>query len=159
MAVLHLMVGLPGSGKTTRAIQLAQECRALRLTPDEWHWYLFGDDFYNDSAKDQAHHLRHTKIEELMWDTAQRVLSLGVDVILDFGCWTKAERDAFREKARLLGVGFQIHYMDCPEEVLWERLRRRNEQVEHGARFRISRESLRAWCGIFEPPSQEELKA
>ena len=67
--------------------------------------------------------------------------------------------DAFREKARLLGVRFQIHYMDCPEEVLWERLRRRNEQVEHGARFRISRESLRAWCGIFEPPSQEELKA
>ena len=36
MATLHLMVGLPCSGKTTLAKQLEQERSALRLTPDEW---------------------------------------------------------------------------------------------------------------------------
>lgn len=30
------MVGLPASGKTTRAKTLAERRRALRLTPDEW---------------------------------------------------------------------------------------------------------------------------
>ena len=30
---LYLMVGLPGSGKTTRAKELEQETRAVRFTP------------------------------------------------------------------------------------------------------------------------------
>ena len=64
MATLHLMVGLPGSGKTTEAIRLEHELHALRLTPDEWHRHLFGNDFKNDSS-DTVHDERHTKWERL----------------------------------------------------------------------------------------------
>lgn len=39
---LHLLCGLPGSGKTTLARLLEQELPALRLTPDEWMKPLFG---------------------------------------------------------------------------------------------------------------------
>jgi AAA domain len=39
---LYLLVGLPGSGKTTLARQLETERYALRLTPDEWMMPLFG---------------------------------------------------------------------------------------------------------------------
>jgi predicted kinase len=35
-AMILLMVGLPGAGKTTRAKELAAANRALRLTPDHW---------------------------------------------------------------------------------------------------------------------------
>jgi predicted kinase len=35
MVTLHLMVGLPCSGKTTLARTLEHERSALRLTPDE----------------------------------------------------------------------------------------------------------------------------
>ena len=45
-ATLFLMVGLPGSGKTTRAKELERETGAIRFTPDEWHLFLFGDDFH-----------------------------------------------------------------------------------------------------------------
>ncbi len=38
---MYVMVGLPASGKTTRARQLETDCRALRLTPDEWMIPLF----------------------------------------------------------------------------------------------------------------------
>ena len=110
MATLHIMVGLPGSGKTTEAVRLAREYRALRLTPDEWQYHLFGSDF-NVTEDNMDHDLRHTKIEELMWKTAKEVLQLGVDVILDFGCWAKEERDCFKQKAHALGARFQIHYM------------------------------------------------
>lgn len=41
-ATLFLMVGLPGSGKTTRAKELERETGAIRFTPDEWHLFLFG---------------------------------------------------------------------------------------------------------------------
>jgi hypothetical protein len=40
---LFLTVGLPGSGKTTLARQLAADRRILRLTPDDWMAPLFGD--------------------------------------------------------------------------------------------------------------------
>lgn len=50
-------------------------------------------------ANNQAHNERHTKIEELMWDTARKLLQLGVNVIFDFGCRAKEERDNFRMKA------------------------------------------------------------
>ena len=41
-ALLYLLVGLPGSGKTTKARQLEVEVSALRLTLDEWMIPLFG---------------------------------------------------------------------------------------------------------------------
>ena len=156
MAILHLMVGLPGSGKTTEAKRLEKEYHALRLTPDEWHIYLFGNDFKND-GHDEEHDERHTRVEALMWDTAEKVLRLGVDVILDFGCWAKEERDEFRRKAALAGAGFQIHYMSCPLEELWRRIQKRNDMAGNEVVFPISRENLELWNSFFEPPTEEEL--
>ena len=43
VAMMILLVGLPGSGKTTVAKNLATEHNALRLTPDEWMIPLFGE--------------------------------------------------------------------------------------------------------------------
>jgi adenylylsulfate kinase-like enzyme len=35
-AIVYLIVGLPGAGKTTHAKELEISAPALRLTPDEW---------------------------------------------------------------------------------------------------------------------------
>ena len=72
MTTLHLMVGLPGSGKTTLAKKLEGELGALRLTPDEWHRYLFGQD-----AAHPDHDERHEKIEVLQWTVAASALARG----------------------------------------------------------------------------------
>lgn len=158
MATLHLMVGLPCSGKTTLARKLEKEYSALRLTPDEWHICLFGHD-YGESmteSEETKHDSRHDSVESLMWDVAARVLVLGVDVILDFGCWVKSQRDEFRERANKLGADFKIHYVDVSEEVLFERLEARNALHEEGT-FYIPKDKLKEWIQIFEPPSPKEL--
>ena len=98
MAVLHVMVGLPCAGKTTEAKRLEKECGALRLTPDEWQIRLFGQD-----AQDPAHDLRHDTIEKIMWDVAARTLSLGVDVILDFGLWAREGTRRFPPQSPCFG--------------------------------------------------------
>ena len=158
MATLHLMVGLPCSGKTTLARQLETKYSALRLTTDEWHIRLFGDDFGEDMTEsDEAEHdSRHESVESIMWDVAARVLVLGIDVILDFGCWVRSQRDEFRSRAENLGADFQIHFLNVPEEVLFERLKARNDMGTEGTFF-IPEVKLKEWIHIFEAPSSEEL--
>jgi len=117
MSTLHLMVGLPGSGKTTLARRLEDDFAALRLTVDEWHVRLFGMDVEggSDDADFASHNARHGAIEALLWETASRVLKLGVDVILDFGFWTRRERDELRAKVHDIGVEFRIHSPMLPK--------------------------------------------
>lgn len=159
MASLHLMVGLPCSGKTTLARQLETKYSALRLTPDEWHFCLFGHDFGDNMTEsdETKHESRHDSVESLMWEVASKVLILGVDVILDFGCWVRSQRDEFRSRANNLGADFKIHFVDVPEEVLFERLEARNVMQSEGTFF-IPKAKLKEWIQIFEPPSPEELE-
>ncbi|GMA64290.1 AAA family ATPase [Alicyclobacillus fastidiosus] len=159
MATLHLMVGLPCSGKTTLARELETRHNALRLSPDEWHIRLFGHDFGEgmDESDQTKHHDRHDAVESLMWGVAARVLVLGVDVILDFGCWVKSQRDEFRSKAHELGANFKIHFTDVSAEVLLERLKHRNASLPEGT-FHIPETKLKEWMQLFEPPTQEELE-
>ena len=99
MATLNLMIGLPCSGKTTYARQLAGETNALLLTLDVWHLKLFGHDVGHEH-----HDERHERIEKIMWDVAKHVLEMGGDVILDYGCWARVERDDYRNRAKELGA-------------------------------------------------------
>ena len=150
VATLHLMVGLPCSGKSTRARALGEEFNALVLTPDLWQLKLFGDD-----VGDPAHDARHTAVEEIMWDVAERVLAMGGDVVLDFGFWSREERDDFRARARRLGVGFRLHFMDVPIPELFARMEARN-RVRDGRTFFIPREEMEKYIPLFEPLHPDE---
>lgn len=151
MATLHLMVGLPCSGKTTFARQLARETNALLLTPDAWHLALFGDDVGHEE-----HDARHHGIEMIMWDVAKHILGLGGDVVLDFGCWARLERDDFRKRAQELGADFQLHYMDVPYAELYRRLEVRNRAPAEGV-FVIPITEMDAYISLFQPPTEDEL--
>ena len=152
MATLHLMVGLPCSGKSTLARKLEHELPALRLTPDEWHIALFGQD-----AEDPQHDVRHSQIEALLWKVASRALQLGTNVILDFGLWAKEEREDFRARAKELGVSSEIHYLAVPEDELLERLRERNSRPSQRS-FLISEEAMKPWFALFQKPAIDELE-
>jgi predicted kinase len=145
------MVGLPCSGKTTRAKQLENEVSALRLTPDEWHVNLFGQD-----VLDPDHDKRHGLLESMLWQIAARVLSLGTNVILDFGFWAKEERDDFRSRARELGASSEIVFMDVFEEELMKRVRTRNENLTNEVHY-IPEDMLKTWIDIFQKPDKNEL--
>ena len=152
MATLHLMVGLPCSGKTTLARKLESACSALRLTPDEWQLRLFGQD-----AEDPEHNARHALIEALLWEVASRALALGTNVILDFGFWAREEREDYRSRAKQLGARSEVHFLDVPEEELLRRLARRNAQGSLMA-FHIPEEMMRPWIAFFQKPTLDELE-
>ena len=151
MATLHLMVGLPCSGKTTLARTLEQKYSALRLTPDAWQVHLFGQD-----AADPQHNARHSLIEALQWEVAERALALGTNVILDFGFWTRAEREDFRSRAKQLGASSEVHFLDVPSDELLRRLAYRNARPELA--FHIPEEMMRPWIEFFQKPDPDELQ-
>lgn len=151
MATLYLMVGLPCSGKTTRAKELEEELLAIRLTPDELHVNLFGHD-----TLDPEHDRRHGLIENMMWQIARRALSLGTNVILDFGFWAKEERDDFRGQAREVGARSEVIFMDLAEEELMARVRLRNQNLTSTIAY-IPENKMRAWIQFFQRPDRDEL--
>ena len=153
MATLHLMVGLPCSGKTTLARRLELERSALRLTPDEWQLRLFGQD-----AEEPEHNARHGRIEALLWDLASRALGLGTNVILDFGFWAREEREDFRARAKQLGASSEVHFLDVPEEELLRRLAVRNSQLSQETSFKIPAEMMKPWIAFFQRPTPDELE-
>ena len=152
MATLHLMVGLPCSGKTSLARKLEYGRSALRLTPDEWQLRLFGQD-----AEEPEHNARHALIETLLWEVASRALVLGTNVILDFGFWAREEREDYRSRAKQLGARSEVHFLDVPADELLRRLVRRNAQRSPMA-FHISEEVMKPWIAFFQKPTPDELE-
>ena len=93
-----------------------------------------------------------TKIEALQWSIAQRLLILGISVIIEWGTWGRLERDALREGARALAVPVELHFLDAPVEELFRRARQRMMESP-----RMTREDLQRWSDGFERPTLEEM--
>ncbi|HQU35178.1 MAG TPA: AAA family ATPase [Anaerolineales bacterium] len=142
-ARLIIVCGLPGSGKTTLAKCLEEDLHAVRLSPDEWMDAL-SINLYDEEAR--------ARIESLQWKLGQRLLKLGLVVIIEWGTWGKSERDALREGARKLGAAVELHYLSAPPEILFERIQRRNMENPP-----IKREDVLRWAEIIQVPTEEEM--
>jgi predicted kinase len=147
-ATMFMMVGLPGSGKTTRARELATSHDALRLTPDEWHLPLFGESLTADGKRDI--------LEAWFITVALRTLRLGTSVVLDFGLWGRDERSALRWLAGMVGVSCQVVYLPVDLEVQLARIAHRQAAVPHET-FPMAESEVVAWRAQFQAPDAAEL--
>lgn len=143
---MFVMVGLPGAGKTTRAVEIEAEAPALRLTPDEWLLPLFGGRVVTAE--------RDVIEGRFIW-LALCALRCGTHVVLDFGVWSSAERRALRALATSVPAGFELVWLDIDEHAQAERIARR--QLDDVAGYELSSEDLARYRGQFEAPTDEEL--
>ncbi len=144
---LFLTVGLPGTGKTTQARRIEAERGALRLTKDEWVKALYGDANPREAT---------AVIEGRLVDVALRALELGVDVVLDFGLWSRDERSALRQAAVDVGARAQLCYVTLPADEQRRRLDARHAQ-EPRTTWHMSDDELATWAAAFVVPTAGEL--
>src|SRR5919107_1497473 len=121
-AVLILMVGLPGAGKTTRAKELAAMHHALRLTPDHWMIPLFADNMADG---------KRFVLEGRLISVALQALRLGTSVVLDYGLWARDERSALRWLATATGAACRMVYLPVEEDVQLARIAHRQATRPH----------------------------
>jgi predicted kinase len=154
---MYVMVGLPASGKTTRAKEIEQDCNALRLTPDEWMIPLFADLAPRPFGESLAGGKRDVLEGRLVW-LALRALRLRTNVVLDFGVWSRDERSALHYLALSAGARFQLVYMEVHDDEQARRAQERNMR-EPGTTFAVTPAELRLWRQSFEAPDEAELTA
>ena len=95
-------------------------------------------------------------VERLQWAIALRALENGCNVVLDWGLWTREERDRYRSEAQALGAKVVLYVLDPPREELLRRLVRRNSAGQKGT-FHIDEGELDRSLAWFERPTPAEL--
>ena len=108
-ARLYLVCGLPGAGKTTRAQQIVEGAGAVHLSPDEW---LVDYEF-------------RFKLQDCMLVLAGRILRCGASTVVEFGSWSRDERENIRQAAVRAGATTELHFLDAQLDELVRRVRAR----------------------------------
>jgi predicted kinase len=152
--ILHLICGLPGSGKTTLAKSIAASSGAIRFSPDEWI-----KDIWKDKAEAEGNQYRD-QIEQLQWKIAKQMLQNSTDVIIEWGTWGRNERIKLRDEAKAVGARVKFYYLTISRELLKERVLKRNQNIDQHEIYIPEKEIetfLDDCFNSFQIPTAEEL--
>jgi len=66
----------------------------------------------------REHAERVSNVMEVVWT---RCVALKWNVVLDFGFWSRSERDRVRDLVASLGGTSVLYRLSCPDEIAWNR--------------------------------------
>ncbi|MEM7545590.1 MAG: ATP-binding protein [Pseudomonadota bacterium] len=155
MSTIHLIVGNVGSGKSTHAARLSAERDAHVFANDEWMRVLFFPDMPDPAPYEWALE-RTQRIEQVIVTEAVRLADRGMEVILDLGFFSAAQRARVSDRVREAGHAPQLHILDVDFETRWQRVEERNRGGTDSYQFPVSREVFEFCETIYETPEAEE---
>jgi predicted kinase len=147
--LVFILHGYLGVGKTTLARKLEADHAAIRFTHDEWIRALYGNDPPETFFADYA-----ARVSGLIEATWTRCLKLGLNIVLDFGFWSRSERDRTRALVAQFGGECRLYHLTCPDEIARRRIERRNENLDSS--LFIAPATYDALKARFEPLDPDE---
>lgn len=149
-AVLHIVCGKIGSGKSTLTKRLASEPKTVCISEDDWLARLYPNEIH-----ELADYVRCAgRLREAMAGHVEALLSAGMSVVLDFPSNTIATRAWARRIFEHAGAAHCLHFLDVPDEVCKARLRARNLSGEHP--FETTDAQFEQITSHFVAPTAEE---
>lgn len=153
MAEVILICGKICSGKGWYTRQLQRERNAVVLSCDEIENDLFHHglgDRYDEISADIKRYLHKKAVE---------IARAGSTVILDWGFWGRAEREAASAYYREAGVPFEWHYVEISDEDWKRNIESRNRAVAAGETtdYAVDSGLLEKLQSLFETPTHGEI--
>ena len=147
------MCGKICAGKSTYAETLRTKNRAAVLSVDEITLALFGQHV------GEKHDEYVEKLENYLYSKSLDLIEAGIDVILDWGFWTREEREFAREFYGSRGIKCELHYIDVCDKTWSERLSLRNEAISRGevSAYYVDDALAAKFESIFEAPACDEI--
>lgn len=140
---LVAVCGLPGTGKTTVAEEIADRRDARLLRTDVVRTELFPDPEYTDEEADAVY--------RALFDRAVAALAHG-DVVLDATFRTEAFREGARAAAAEADAEFTLVAVECDDETVRRRIRARTDD-ESDADIAV----YELFCDTYEPLENPDL--
>jgi predicted kinase len=158
--LMHVICGSTGAGKTTYARRLSDVCGGVRFSIDEWMTALFWMDAPEPLEAVWARE-RVDRCLHQIWATAQGVAGRGIACVLDLGFSQASDRERFYRLGAEAGLSAQLHWLDVPAVLRWERIETRNRErgATYALPFDVTREMFDFMESIWEPPTEHEMAA
>ena len=98
----------------------------------------------------------HGRLQDLLYRHGLTLLREGVNVILEDGLWTTAERAEKFADARRCRARIELHAFDVDYDTLRARLQGRHDRADP-ADYPMTEDELRWAWSVFQPLSAQEL--
>ncbi|MCT9007728.1 AAA family ATPase [Streptomyces rhizosphaerihabitans] len=153
VSTVVLMCGLPGSGKTTYAMELVRR-GYVRLSIDEAVWRRLGcrdaglvlEAAAFDQLKEEVRSEQRQELVELM--------TAGRDVVVDYSFWSRAARDDYKALVESHGCCWELVHLKADRTTLERRLKVRNGE-EGADSVTVNQELFHRYLADFEEPNGE----
>lgn len=154
MSKVYLICGKICSGKTTYSKKLCEENNAILLSVDEIMLSLF------DQCCGRELHMEYERrIKDYLLKKSLEIIEKGFDVVLDWGFWTKEERNATKDFYKSRNIKCELHYIEIDEKTWKYQLNKRNNKILENKTKAYYLEHNRAleFASMFKNPDKEEI--
>lgn len=153
MSRVILICGKICSGKSAYAKRLCDGGKAVLLSVDEIMLSLFGQ------HTGERHDEYAEKTKNYLLEKSLEILKNEINVVLDWGFWTKRDRNNTKLFYASRNIECELHYIAVDNETWQEFLYRRNKAVEAGTEkaYFVDANLAAKFEARFEEPDEEEI--
>ena len=141
------------SGKSRYASNLCRQGRGVLLSVDEVMLSVFG--LYAGEKHDE-----YTEgVKKYLLQKAMELVNMDIDVLLDWGFWSRESRRQIRDFFESRKIECEIHYLKVAEDVWKKRIEKRNHDVKEGTAqaYIIDKNLVDKFMEMFQEPEDKEI--
>ncbi|MGV2830970.1 AAA family ATPase [Myxosarcina sp. GI1(2024)] len=148
---LIFFCGKMGSGKSTKAIELAKEYHAILLSEDEWLTAI-----YPEEIKVFADYIKYSsRLKPLLKKHVQNLLNSGISVVMDFPGNTYNQRAWFKEIFLEYKIPHKLYYLEASDALCIKQIEQRRTTDPSRNDFDTEKIFYEV-NSYFQPPTEEE---